>query len=116
MFNFVVHVTIDTILQPLYKGQLQRLLLNLCAHIETRTALIKILMDLLMLDMRKSSNHLNASEPSYRLYACQSHVMYSRPQFFDGMATFHISHCLVCKCYLPIVIASRLRNVVKVEA
>ncbi|CAK9186569.1 unnamed protein product [Ilex paraguariensis] len=73
------------VVQPLYKGQLQRLLLNLCAHIETRTALVKILMDLLMLDMRKPSNHLNASEPSYRLYACQSHVMYSRPQFFDGV-------------------------------
>uniref|UniRef100_A0A5B6ZFI1 HECT-type E3 ubiquitin transferase n=1 Tax=Davidia involucrata TaxID=16924 RepID=A0A5B6ZFI1_DAVIN len=73
------------VVQPLYKGQLQRLLLNLCAHNETRTTLVKILMDLLMLDIRKPVNQLNASEPSYRLYACQSHVMYSRPQFFDGV-------------------------------
>ncbi|KAA8538199.1 hypothetical protein F0562_027807 [Nyssa sinensis] len=73
------------VVQPLYKGQLQRLLLNLCAHNETRTALVKILMDLLMLDTRKPVNQLNASEPSHRLYACQSHVMYSRPQFFDGV-------------------------------
>ncbi|KAL8096331.1 hypothetical protein AgCh_037334 [Apium graveolens] len=73
------------VVQPLYKGQLQRLLLNLCAHNETRTALVKILMELLMLDTRKPSNLLGSSEPSYRLYACQSHVTYSRPQCFDGV-------------------------------
>ncbi|KAJ4930463.1 hypothetical protein NE237_014317 [Protea cynaroides] len=74
------------VVQPLYKGQLQRLLLNLCAHHETRTTLVQILMDMLMLDMRRTVNHLsNPAEPSYRLYACQSHVMYSRPQFLDGV-------------------------------
>ncbi|KAK6940269.1 E3 ubiquitin ligase, domain of unknown function DUF908 [Dillenia turbinata] len=73
------------VVQPLYKGQLQRLLLNLCAHCETRTALVQILMDMLMLDTRKSTTQLSAAEPSYRLYGCQSHVMYSRPQFFDGV-------------------------------
>ncbi|XP_065881477.1 E3 ubiquitin-protein ligase UPL2-like [Euphorbia lathyris] len=73
------------IVQPLYKGSLQRLLLNLCAHGESRTALVKILMDMLMLDTRKPAANLNASEPSYRLYACQSNVMYSRPQSFDGV-------------------------------
>lgn len=72
------------ILQPLYKGPLQRLLLNLCAHGDTRTALVKILMDMLMLDRRRSAHYLNAAVPSYRLYACQSSVMYSRPQSFDG--------------------------------
>ncbi|EEF35034.1 E3 ubiquitin protein ligase upl2, putative [Ricinus communis] len=73
------------IVQPLYKGPLQKLLLNLCAHGETRTSLVKILMDMLMLDTRKPANYLNAAEPSYRLYACQSNVMYSRPQTFDGV-------------------------------
>lgn len=73
------------VVQPIYKPQLQRLLLNLSAHVETRYSLVKILMDLLMLDIRKPANHLNPSEPSYRLYACQSHVMYSRPQSFDGV-------------------------------
>ncbi|XP_043711874.1 E3 ubiquitin-protein ligase UPL2-like [Telopea speciosissima] len=74
------------VVQPLYKGQLQRLLLNLCAHHETRTTLVQILMDMLMLDMRGSVNHLSSTaEPSYRLYACQSHVMYSRPQYLDGV-------------------------------
>lgn len=73
------------VVQPLYKGQLQRLLLNLCAHLETRTSLVKILMEMLMLDRRKHINNLIAAEPSYRLYACQSNVMYSRPQSFDGV-------------------------------
>ncbi|CAJ1974055.1 unnamed protein product [Sphenostylis stenocarpa] len=73
------------IVQPLYKGQLQRLLLNLCAHSETRISLVKILMDLLMLDVRKPASYFSAIEPPYRLYGCQSNVMYSRPQSFDGV-------------------------------
>ncbi|KAF7817048.1 E3 ubiquitin-protein ligase UPL1-like [Senna tora] len=73
------------VVQPLYKGQLQRLLLNLCAHSETRTSLVKILMDLLMLDVRKPESYTRAVEPPYRLYGCQSNVMYSRPQSFDGV-------------------------------
>ncbi|CDP00938.1 unnamed protein product [Coffea canephora] len=73
------------IVQPLYKGQLQRLLLNLSAHAETRSALVKILVDLLMLDIKKPASCVNAAEPLYRLYACQSHVTYSRPQYVDGV-------------------------------
>ncbi|XP_076899559.1 E3 ubiquitin-protein ligase UPL2-like [Bidens hawaiensis] len=73
------------VVQPIYRPHLQRLLLNLCAHAETRSALIKILMDLLVLDTRTPNSDLNASEPSYRLYASQSHLMYSRPQSFDGV-------------------------------
>ncbi|KAM1225513.1 hypothetical protein ACFX13_044968 [Malus domestica] len=68
------------VFQPLYKGQLQKLLLNLCAHNETRNSLVKILMDMLMLDTRKSVDHSIASEPPYRLYACQSNVICSRTQ------------------------------------
>ncbi|KAK9028584.1 hypothetical protein V6N11_025739 [Hibiscus sabdariffa] len=73
------------IVQPLYKGALQKLLLNLCAHNETRTALVKILLEMLMLDTRKPVNYLNSIEPPYRLYGCQNNVMYSRPQCFDGV-------------------------------
>ncbi|XVE60630.1 hypothetical protein DITRI_Ditri05aG0143100 [Diplodiscus trichospermus] len=73
------------IVQPLYKGSLQKLLLNLCAHSETRTALVKILIDMLMLDTREPVSYSNASEPPYRLYGCQNNVMYSRPQHFDGV-------------------------------
>ncbi|XP_022768487.1 E3 ubiquitin-protein ligase UPL2-like isoform X2 [Durio zibethinus] len=71
--------------QPLYKGSLQKLLLNLCAHNETRTALVKILMDMLLLDTRKPVGYSNAIEPPYRLYGCQNNVIYSRPQNFDGV-------------------------------
>lgn len=73
------------IVQPLYKGPLQRLLLNLCSHGETRATLVKILMDMLMVDKRRPANYSNVAEPLYRLYACQSNVMYSRPQSFDGV-------------------------------
>lgn len=77
-------------LQPLYKGQLQRLLLNLCAHSETRAALVNILMDMLIPASRKPTNHPNAAESQFRLYACQNNVMYSRPQSFDGNSNFFV--------------------------
>ncbi|XP_052620770.1 E3 ubiquitin-protein ligase UPL2 [Lactuca sativa] len=73
------------VVQPIYKPQLQRLLLNLCAHADTRSDVVKILMDFLVLDTRKPNSISNASEPSFRLYSCQSHLMYSRPQSFDGV-------------------------------
>ncbi|KAF5739795.1 putative E3 ubiquitin protein ligase upl2 [Tripterygium wilfordii] len=78
-------IRVIRIVQPLYKGQLQRLLLNLCAHGKTRTALVTILMDMLMLDTRRPISYAPAAELSYRLYACQNNVMYSRPQSFDGV-------------------------------
>ncbi|XP_045828254.1 E3 ubiquitin-protein ligase UPL1-like isoform X1 [Trifolium pratense] len=78
-------VRLFRMVQPLYKGQLQRLLLNLCAHSETRISLVRILMDLLMLDVRRSVGSVGTVEPPYRLYGCQSNVMYSRPQSFDGV-------------------------------
>ncbi|KAK1269592.1 E3 ubiquitin-protein ligase UPL2 [Acorus gramineus] len=74
------------VVQPIYKGPLQRVLLNLCVHRESRTALVKILMDTLMRDLRGPMKSLNGSgEPSFRLYACQSHIIYSRPQFCNGV-------------------------------
>ncbi|KAK2376185.1 E3 ubiquitin-protein ligase UPL1 [Trifolium repens] len=78
-------VRLFRMVQPIYKGQLQRLLLNLCAHSETRISLVKILMDLLMLDVRRSAGSFSTVEPPYRLYGCQSNVMYSRPQSYDGV-------------------------------
>ncbi|GFY85914.1 ubiquitin-protein ligase 2 [Actinidia rufa] len=81
----VAMVRLLRVVQPLYKSHLPRLLLNLCANNETRTALVKIFIDLLRLDIRKPVNDPIASEPSYRLYGCQNHVLYSRPQSFDGV-------------------------------
>ncbi|KAK8924004.1 E3 ubiquitin-protein ligase UPL1 [Platanthera zijinensis] len=74
------------VVQPLYKGQFQRLLLNLSAHQDTRTLLVQILMDMLMLDLRGSNNiTINDIDPPFRLFGCQSYIMYSRPQFSDGV-------------------------------
>ncbi|KAK1293151.1 E3 ubiquitin-protein ligase UPL2 [Acorus calamus] len=74
------------VVQPIYKGPLQRVLLNLCVHRESRTSLVKILMDTLMRDLRGPMKSLNGfGEPSFRLYACQSHIIYSRPQFCNGV-------------------------------
>jgi E3 ubiquitin-protein ligase HUWE1 len=87
MTPIILSIIYLLILQPLYKGQLQRLLLNLCAHSETRISLVKILMDLLMLDVRRSVSSFGTVEPPYRLYGCQSNVMYSRPRSFDGKNT-----------------------------
>lgn len=50
--------------------------------------MVKILMDMLMLDTKKPVNSSNAVEPSYRLYACQNNVVYSRPQHYDGKCMF----------------------------
>lgn len=77
-------LTLLVLLQPTYKVPLQRLMLNLSAHAEARIALVKIFMDLLMLDVGQPATDLNTAEPPYRLYGCQSNVMYSRPQHLDG--------------------------------
>ncbi|KAL5100636.1 hypothetical protein RYX36_004963 [Vicia faba] len=73
-------VRLFRMVQPLYKGQLQRLLLNLCAHSETRISLVKILMDLLMLDVIKPVSSFGAVEPLYRLYGCQSNSRLPYPE------------------------------------
>lgn len=89
------------VVQPLYRGQFQRLLLNLCAHHETRATLVQILMEMLLLDTRKRANMSNSgTEPSYRLYACQNYVMYSRPQFLDGVPPLVSRRVLETMTYL----------------
>ncbi|RZC63781.1 hypothetical protein C5167_025526 [Papaver somniferum] len=73
------------VVQPLYKGRLQKLVLNLCAHHESGSDLVQILMDMLMIDVGKPVNHSgDCAEQRYRLYCCQNNVMYSRSQISDG--------------------------------
>ncbi|KAL0324965.1 UNVERIFIED_CONTAM: E3 ubiquitin-protein ligase UPL1 [Sesamum radiatum] len=86
------------VVQPLYKSE-QRLLLNLCAHAETRIDMLKILMDLLMLDKKNSHTDLNATEPLTG-YMLASHVMYSRPQCFDGVPPLVSRRALETLTYL----------------
>jgi len=40
-----------------------------------------------MLDVKRPVIYFGKVEPPYRLYGCQSNVMYSRPQSFDGKNT-----------------------------
>lgn len=87
------------VVQPLYKNE-QKLLLNLCAHAETRIDLLKILMDLLMWDIKRPRSNMNTAEAPYRLYACQSHVMYSRPQCVDGVPPLVSRRALETLTYL----------------
>ncbi|TVU50517.1 hypothetical protein EJB05_01890 [Eragrostis curvula] len=74
------------VVQPLYKGQLQRLLLNLCAHRDSRKSLVQILVDMLMLDLHGSSKKsTDSTEQPFRLYGCHANITYSRPQSSDGV-------------------------------
>ncbi|KAG6478121.1 E3 ubiquitin-protein ligase UPL1-like [Zingiber officinale] len=89
------------IVQPLYKGQLQRLFLNLCTHHETRTYLVEVLMDMLMLDLRGPTNTaVEYAESPFRLYGCQSYVAYSRPQFYGGVPPLVSRRILETLAYL----------------
>ncbi|AQK40066.1 E3 ubiquitin-protein ligase UPL1 [Zea mays] len=74
------------VVQPLYKGQLQKLLVNLCTHRGSRQALVQILVDMLMLDLQGfSKKSIDAPEPPFRLYGCHANIAYSRPQSSDGL-------------------------------
>jgi hypothetical protein len=87
-------------LQPLYKGQLQRLLLNLCAHRDSRKSLVQILVDMLMLDLQGSSKKsIDGTEPPFRLYGCHANITYSRPQSSDGNLVFTF-FCFFGKCLI----------------
>ncbi|KAI4339776.1 hypothetical protein MLD38_024681 [Melastoma candidum] len=106
-------IRILRVVQPLYKGQLQRLLLNLSSHGETRSAVVKILLGMLMLDTKKPINQGDGVEPSSRLYACQNNVMYSRPHSIDGIPPLVSRRVLETMTYLsrnhPFVAKALLR-------
>eukprot|EP00850_Spirogloea_muscicola_P012629 SM000082S22871 [mRNA] locus=s82:404008:421363:+ [translate_table: standard] len=70
--------------QPLGKGLLQRLLLNLCAHSSTRVTLVHLLLE--MLQQRSMKDDPGAEKNSQaRLFGCQSNVVYVRPQLYEGL-------------------------------
>lgn len=67
--------------QPLGKGLLQRLLLNLCAHSVQRANIVGHLVDMLRPEADCSSG--SAATTSQRLYGCQWNVVYGQPS--DGL-------------------------------
>nr|XP_027062177.1 E3 ubiquitin-protein ligase UPL1 [Coffea arabica]XP_027064851.1 E3 ubiquitin-protein ligase UPL1-like isoform X2 [Coffea arabica] len=85
--------------QPLGKGLLQRLLLNLCAHSSTRAILVRLLLDALKPVNEGSVGGLTTSN-SLRLYGCQSNVVYGRSQLFDGLPPLVLRRILEILTYL----------------
>lgn len=69
--------------QPLGKGLLQRLLLNLCAHSVTRATLISLLLDMIKPEAEGSISG-SATVNSQRLYGCHSNTVYGQSQLLDG--------------------------------
>ncbi|XP_058115253.1 E3 ubiquitin-protein ligase UPL1 isoform X2 [Magnolia sinica] len=70
--------------QPLGKGLLQRLLLNLCAHSVTRAILVSLLLDMIKPEAEGFVSG-PAAVTSQRLYGCQWNVVYGRSQQLDGL-------------------------------
>jgi hypothetical protein len=82
-------------LQPLGKGLLQRLLLNLCVHSVTRVTLLQLLLEMLRPDVeaRLNEHSIEPNTPTLRLYGCQWNVVYARSQLSNGnpwLATFQL--------------------------
>ncbi|CAK7324495.1 unnamed protein product [Dovyalis caffra] len=85
--------------QPLGKGLLQRLLLNLCAHSTTRATLVRLLLAMIKPEAEGSVSGL-ATINSQRLYGCQSNVVYGRSQLLDGLPPLVLRRILEILTYL----------------
>eukprot|EP00252_Welwitschia_mirabilis_P015868 TRINITY_DN35256_c0_g1_i1.p1 TRINITY_DN35256_c0_g1~~TRINITY_DN35256_c0_g1_i1.p1 ORF type:complete len:3600 (-),score=671.44 TRINITY_DN35256_c0_g1_i1:388-11187(-) len=90
------------IVQPIYKGSLQRLLLNVCSYSVSRVSLVQLLLNLLMIDAGFSvgSPYADAADLPHRLYGCLGHVVYSRPQFTEGVPPLVSRRALETLAYL----------------
>ncbi|XP_010552364.1 PREDICTED: E3 ubiquitin-protein ligase UPL1-like isoform X2 [Tarenaya hassleriana] len=85
--------------QPLGKGPLQRLLLNLCAHSVTRAKLVQLLLDMIRPATETSVNRLEITNPQ-RLYGSQSNVVYGRSQFLNDLPPLVLRRVLEVLTYL----------------
>ncbi|XP_054777632.1 E3 ubiquitin-protein ligase UPL1-like [Prosopis cineraria] len=85
--------------QPLGKGLLQRLLLNLCAHSVTRATLVCLLLDTIKPEAEGAVN-ASATLNSLRLYGCQSNTVYGRSQLLDGLPPLVLRRILEILAYL----------------
>ncbi|KAF2288944.1 hypothetical protein GH714_022947 [Hevea brasiliensis] len=86
-------------MEPLGKGLLQRLLLNLCAHSVTRATLVRLMLDMIKPEAEGSFSGL-AMVNSQRLYGCQSNVVYGRSQLLDGLPPLVLHRILEILTYL----------------
>ncbi|KAL9235242.1 hypothetical protein vseg_010019 [Gypsophila vaccaria] len=85
--------------QPLGKGLLQRLLLNLCAHSLTRTTLIHLLLGMITPETEGTAACFSMTNPQ-RLYGCPSNVVYGKSQLFDGLPPLVLRRVLEILTYL----------------
>ncbi|BFG33550.1 hypothetical protein CerSpe_198240 [Prunus speciosa] len=85
--------------QPLGKGLLQRLLLNLCTNSVTRAILVHLLLNMIRPEAEGSVSGL-ATINSQRLYGCNSNVVYGRSQLLDGLPPLVLRRILEILTYL----------------
>ncbi|CAM8937305.1 unnamed protein product [Rhodiola kirilowii] len=85
--------------QPLGKGLLQRLLLNLCTHTVTRTTLVRLLLDMIQPEVEGSPTAL-ATMNTQRLYGCQPNVVYGRSPLLNGVPPLVLRRILENLSYL----------------
>jgi hypothetical protein len=69
-------------MQPLSKGLLQRLLINLCAHSVTRVTLVGHLLNMI----KPETEGVAKLEcmPTYRLYGCHWNIVYTQQRSVNG--------------------------------
>ncbi|KAH6778608.1 LOW protein: E3 ubiquitin ligase-like protein [Perilla frutescens var. frutescens] len=85
--------------QPLGKGLLQRLLLNLCSHNDTRAILVRLLLDMIKPETVGTVGAMTSMN-TQRLYGCQSDVVYGRSQLCDGVPPLVLRRVLEILTYL----------------
>ncbi|KAM3302623.1 E3 ubiquitin-protein ligase UPL1 [Capsicum chacoense] len=85
--------------QPLGKGLLQRLLLNLSAHSSTRAVLVYLFLETIKPETGGAVGGLTTIN-SQRLYGCQSNIVYGRSQLFDGLPPLVLRRILEILTYL----------------
>ncbi|KAK4491779.1 hypothetical protein RD792_002554 [Penstemon davidsonii] len=85
--------------QPLGKGLLQRLLLNLCSHSDTRAILVHLLLDMIKPETVGTVGGLTSMNRE-RLYGCHSNVVYGRSQLCDGIPPLVLRRVLEILTYM----------------
>ncbi|GAA0160727.1 ubiquitin-protein ligase [Lithospermum erythrorhizon] len=85
--------------EPLGKGLLQRLLLNLCTHGHTRTILVYLLLDTMKPDTEGHGGGSVAIN-SQRLYGCHSNVVHTPSRLSNGLPPIVLRRVLEILTYL----------------
>ncbi|XP_021771401.1 E3 ubiquitin-protein ligase UPL1-like isoform X1 [Chenopodium quinoa] len=85
--------------QPLGKGLLQRLLLNLCAHSVTRATLIYLLLEMIKPEAEGVAGNISMINPQ-RLYGCSPNMVHGQSQLLEGLPPLVLRRVLEILNYL----------------